>query len=272
MSLFLAAYAVVQVYYQLTIFSFSDYPRQPDRDVFGTMPMWFDTSICIEPATSDEFKAANVSACTELVYTNVPKMFRFEDEVDQPFDLPTVCNGGAIFDELLLELPYLCPEECRSTSTCKEDELAAHANGVCTFICNEVNLSLYPDLSRAETDAAYGNFGCDPFFYSPVPSIPDAPACQIKGNIDSIEVSDIVLKDISYVEETEPAEETEPTEETEPETESVTESDPTAETEPIEETAEPTEETTEPEDSSSTKISIGTYIIPVSSALLVMIL
>lgn len=259
MSLFLAAYAVVQVYYQLTIFSFSDYPRQPDRDVFGTMPMWFDTSICIEPATSDEFKAANVSACTELVYTNVPKMFRFEDEVDQPFDLPTVCNGGAIFDELLLELPYLCPEECRSTSTCKEDELAAHANGVCTFICNEVNLSLYPDLSRAETDAAYGNFGCDPFFYNPVPSIPDAPACQIKGNIDSIEVSEIVLKDISNVEETEPAEETEP------ETDSVTEQ------EPIEE-VESTEETTEPEYSSSTKISIGAYIIPVSSALLVMIL
>ena len=229
--------------------------------------MWFDTSICIEPATSDEFKAANVSACTELVYTNVPAMFRFEDEVDQPYDLPTVCNSGAIFDELLIELPYLCPEECRAASSCTQEELAAHANGVCTFLCNDVNLSLYPDLSRTES-AAYGNFGCDPA-YDPVPSIPDVPACQIKGNIDSIEVSDIILKDISNVEETKPAEETEFVEETD----SVTETEPVEETEPVTE-SEPIEETepiTETEDSSSATISIGAYIRSVSAVLLVMI-
>jgi hypothetical protein len=177
------------------------YPHQ-EMDVFGAMPPWFDTDTCSQPATTTEFQAADLSLCAESMYLNVPAFYNFEDEVDQSFDLLTVCTYPALFGELLMELPYLCPETCAS-ETCTADEIAMQASGVCNSICNDVGMSLYPNLTRTEP-AEYGNWACEPVYY-PVPSIPDAPACLARGvsSLDSIEVSAITLKDIANDEVTE---------------------------------------------------------------------
>lgn len=171
------------------------YPRQ-ENDVFGALPPWFDTSVCSKPATTPEFQAADLSLCTESMYSNIPAFFDFEDEVPQPFDLLFVCNNQALLGELLAEMPYLCPETCAS-ETCAEEEVVMQAIGVCASICNDVGLSLYPNTTLSEP-VEYGNWMCEPTYY-PIPSIPEAPACQANGvdSLDSVEVSAITLKDVS---------------------------------------------------------------------------
>jgi hypothetical protein len=172
------------------------YPRQEMND-FGTMPLWFDTSVCSQPANTTDFQALNVSLCAESLYSNVPVFYGFEDEVQEPFDLLTVCNNVELFGELLTEMPYLCPGTGCVDETCTAEEIALYADGLCTYICNDVGVSHYPNVSDTEP-YEYGNWACAPMYY-PIPSIPDAPVCQAKGSasLDSIEVSGIVLKDVS---------------------------------------------------------------------------
>ena len=182
-------------FYSLTALHFADYPRQ-EAETFGSMPVWFDADTCSQPAYGAAFKAADLSLCAESLYNNVPAFYRFEDEVSTPFDLLTACNGGDLFQDLFYELPYICPD-CQKTASCTAEEVAMHASGLCTYFCDGIGMSLYPDLNRTEAPE-YGNFGCDPGYFT-IPSIPDAPACQASGtsSLDSIEVNDIVLKDVS---------------------------------------------------------------------------
>jgi hypothetical protein len=162
------------------------------------MPLPINTTICSQPA----ILTANVSLCAESLYSNVPAFYDFEDLVPEPFDLLTACNGGDEYQEVLLELPGVCPE-CQETASCTFEEVAMHATGLCASSCDEVGLSLYPDVSRTEP-VEYGNFGCDPTYYE-IPSVPEAPVCEAKGasSIGTIEVNSIGLKDVSGVESTE---------------------------------------------------------------------
>jgi hypothetical protein len=138
------------------------------------------------------------------LYSNVQAFYNFNDTIpeyaNRQFDLMNVCSGGDTYQDLLLVMPYLCPE-CQANFSCHQEDLVIRATEICTSICNEVNLTLYPDLNDTEP-YEYGNAACDPQYF-PIPSIPEAPACVAKGvsSIDTIEVSGIALKDISYAED-----------------------------------------------------------------------
>lgn len=172
------------------------YPRQETNE-FGAMPVWFDASICSQPANTTDFQALDLSLCAESVYSNVPAFFGFEDQVQESFDLLTVCNNAALFGELLTEIPYLCPETGCAAEICTAEEIAMYAAGMCNNFCKDVGVSQYPNVSDTEP-YEYGNWACNPSYY-PNPSIPDAPECQAKGidSLESIKVGDIVLKDVS---------------------------------------------------------------------------
>eukprot|EP00804_Cyclotella_cryptica_P014627 CCRYP_012662-RA/>CCRYP_012662-RA protein AED:0.27 eAED:0.27 QI:175/1/1/1/1/1/2/513/710 len=172
------------------------YPRQPYADSFGVMRPWLNSTWCLEPATSEEFQAVNLSLCAQKLYENVPQFYGFDNDVESTFDLLTACNGGDAFQDLFIDLPDLCPK-CQSAANCTYEEVALHAQGVCTVLCDEViGLSLYPDLNRTEP-YKYGNWGCNPYYYHE-PTVPEASVCEAKGltSFDSVEVNDVVLMDI----------------------------------------------------------------------------
>jgi hypothetical protein len=174
------------------------YPKI-ESEWFGSMPLWLNSTWCLSPATTSEFQDSDLSLCAQVMYENVPLFFGFQHEVQSTFDLLAACNGGDAFQDLFDDLPHLCPD-CRATASCTAEELAIHAQGLCSELCpTQAGVSLYPDLSSTEP-YNYGNFGCNQSYYHE-PSIPSAPTCERKGvsSIDSIEVNDIVLMDYTVV-------------------------------------------------------------------------
>ena len=126
------------------------YPRQ-DRDTFSYGFPGYNASICSSPSSEEFYPSQNYSLCAERLYENVPKFFNAEDIAPFAFDLFTACNGvGPLYSLLLGYVPGLCPE-CQLTSSCTEEEIAAHAQGFCLDECDiYLGMSLYPDLSRTD--------------------------------------------------------------------------------------------------------------------------
>ena len=177
------------------------YPKQAVEDYAYAPPENFsklyikDSTWCSQPAINeDEFE----SQCVEQLYTDVPGYSAFLSQAvpsEFSFDYPSLCNGGALGEELRKTLPTLCPDNgCTETQTCSEEELRAWAKGVCELSCAKIGLSLYPDKSRVEPYNTV-NIACPSSFFDE-PTLSEPAKCEAKGQLpQTIQLSNVEVWD-----------------------------------------------------------------------------
>lgn len=162
------------------------YPKQ-EMSTFAYVPLAYsklyvnDMEWCSQPSLDEDFE----SKCAEKLYTDVPGFSQYFDRIGYEgpsFDYPTLCNGGGLSEGIRSKLPDICPDNgCVESQNCSEEELREWAEGVCSFNCGKIGLSLYPDMSRTEPFNT-ANMGCTNSFFD-APSLAEPAACQAQGNL-----------------------------------------------------------------------------------------
>jgi hypothetical protein len=147
----------------------------------------------LSPAKEEAFIAYNVSLCAQALATDVPGTMGFEQMIPFSFGLEAACNGGDMYSMLLDRIPGICPQ-CQETSDCTEEDIILHAQEFCIGHCQEnLNVSLYPDLSRT-TAYDSGAYGCprdSRYFIAPEPLEPTV--CDPEGNLSQLIVLQPVI-------------------------------------------------------------------------------
>ena len=155
------------------------YPLQ-ERDSFLYDPVRIDTSMCYTAGT-DAF--VGVSACAQQFVENIPRFFGVEDQAPFTFGALEMCNANW-YASIQAILPDSCPE-CHLSKSCTEQEIIQYAqNVVCPMQCNQLGLSVYPDVSQTEAAYDHGVRGCSGGVdYVKYEQRPEEAGCIQKGDL-----------------------------------------------------------------------------------------
>mmetsp|Transcript_39423 Transcript_39423/g.82921 ORF Transcript_39423/g.82921 Transcript_39423/m.82921 type:complete len:745 (+) Transcript_39423:77-2311(+) len=164
------------------------YPKQTAATSFsygdakGTFPYIVgDLESCSKPPTEEVFG----SLCEEELFNDVPGFYNLlftniYGYDGAPFSMPEMCNGGDITADIRALLP-ICPDDgCTETQSCSDELIRGWAQGVCAYNCNQIGVTLYPDVSDT-TPFDSLTWGC-PNFNRPA-SLAERKACKVKGSL-----------------------------------------------------------------------------------------
>lgn len=148
--------------------------------------------LCTQPSTA----SAEISKCAE-VYADDALLFFVGMSLG--ISAHEVCNHGAMgysVERILMIAPDACPD-CYLTSSCtRNDTIAFGTSNICPGYCNNVGLSVYPNMSKTvakqPTHRTFCRDVAPSYSYMPDADWPAPPQCVPVGDLTSVQATQLL--------------------------------------------------------------------------------